>query len=146
MLAVLTSRCTIFFSCGVGERLTHLHEYVEHAVRGDLALAPQDLLQRRSIHVLHGDVVAAVLLTGVVHRDDVRVVQLRCALGLTKEVPERLRVLLQRVGQDLVGHDAVEDGVPRLIDDAHSAPSELADDLVATRLPGRLEAAHGDGG
>ena len=120
----------------VGERLAHLRRARGATPLGAIAPAAHDLLQRVAVDVLHRDVVDAVLLAGVVDRHDVRVVELRGALGLAQEVLQRLRILLQRVGQHLERDDAVEHGVLGLVDDAHAAAAELAEDLVAARLGG----------
>ena len=117
---------------GVGERLADLHEHVQDARGRNRAAAAEDLLECRPLHVLHRDVVAARLLAGVVDRDDVRVVEFRGGLGLAHEVRDRLGVLGQRLGQDFEGDQSVEHGVLDLVDDAHPAPTELPDDLVAT--------------
>jgi len=117
-----------------GERLAHLDQHVEHTARRDRAAPAHDLFQCVAVDELHRDVVTAVLLARVVDGHDVRMIELRGALGLAKEVLERLRILLQCVGQHLVRDEPVENGVLRLVDDAHSAAPEFPDDLVATRL------------
>ena len=71
----------------------------------------------------------AVLLAGGVDRHDVGVVQLGRRLGLAAEALHRLGRQSQAGGEHLERHLAVERDLPRLVDDAHAAAAELADDL-----------------
>ena len=82
---------------GVGQALAHLHQHVKDTFRNDCAATANHFLERRPVHVLHGDVVAAFLLTRVVDGHDVRVVELCGTLGLAQEVAQRLRAFLQGV-------------------------------------------------
>ena len=65
-----------------------------HGARcGEEALALDDLAQRASLDVLHGEEVDAVLLADGVHLHDIRVAELRRGLGLTFETLDELRLL-----------------------------------------------------
>ena len=64
-----------------------------------------------------------------VHRDDVRVMELRRGLGLLPESLQMLGVERGRKRQDLQGHAASQRQLDGLVDDAHAAPADLAHDL-----------------
>ena len=90
--------------------------------------APGDVLQR--------EVRAAVVVAEGVDLDDVRVVQPGDGLGLGQEADGRLGPGVV-AGQDhLQGDEAVEPDLAGLVDDAHAAAAQLAEDLVAGDAPG----------
>ena len=104
---------------------------------------PEDLVERRPVDQLHGVEVRAVLLAGGVDRHDVGVVQLGRRLGLAAEALHGVGGQAQPAAEDLEGHLAVERDLARLVDDAHAAAADLADDLeVAEPLPARRTANH----
>ena len=90
------------------------------------------MASRRSVALeeLHRHVEEAVLLPEVVHGDDVRVVEERRRLRLALEALQGLVAGGDPGAERLQGHEAVEDRVPGLVDLAHRAAAELADDLV----------------
>ena len=83
-----------------------------------------------ALEELHRHVEEAVLLPEVVHGDDVRVVEKRRRLRLALEALQGLVAGGDPGGERLQGHEPVEDRVLGLVDLAHRAAAELADDLV----------------
>ena len=121
----------------VGERIGHLPQHVGDAGCGDHPAVLEDRLERASLDVLHRQIEAVLRLSRVVHRNDVRVVELRGGLRLAQEVLERVLALSHLLGEHLERDVPVEDGVAGEVDDPHPAPSELAQDAVAPLRVGR---------
>jgi len=65
------------------------------------ALLADQLLERASLQVFHGDVVSAVKGPPVVHLDDVRVLQGGGRLSLTAEALHEIRILREASVQQL---------------------------------------------
>ena len=116
--------------------------------RGDLertlgqqaAAAGQQLAQRHPVDVLHDDVrdddlLAAGgrerVLAGVVHGDDVRMVQRGGRLGLAAEAGLERRVLGEVGAQDLHGDATTEPQVAALVHLGHATAADDVTDLVA---------------
>ncbi len=96
----------------------------------------QDLLEVPSFDVLHRDEEhpGRAVLTDIVDGDDAGVVEAACGLRLPEE---SFAELVGDLGVDiepqgLERHHAVDERVAGEIDDAHGAPAERLDDLVAT--------------
>jgi hypothetical protein len=83
-----------------------------------------------AVHELQREVGQAVVLADFEDLDDIRVLQAGDRLGLPAEAGQFLRELDARP-HHLQGHDALEPEMPRLVDDAHAAVAEDAQDLVA---------------
>jgi len=96
-----------------------------------------DVIDRRPVDQFHGVEVDAVLFAGGVDRHDVAVVQAGGGLGLAVEALHRGGGQARPRGQDLQRHPAVERGLPRLVDDAHAAAPQLANDLEVTEPSAR---------
>src|SRR5581483_9749405 len=88
-------------------------------------------VERRAVHVLHLDVVDAVLLTDVVDRDDVGVLDDRGRARLALEACDELPVLREVRGHDLDDGLTLELGVLREEDGSHAALAELLHDAAA---------------
>src|SRR5271157_4555463 len=88
------------------------------------------MLKGNSIHELHDEEGASVLLADVMNGTDVRVIQGRGRPRLPLETAERLRVVSNFVGQKLQGHETVQSDVLGLVNHAHSATTQLLDDAV----------------
>ena len=89
------------------------------------------LRQAAAVDVFQREVRQAFVLADFVDLHDVRVLQARDGFGFGAESSPLVRrgVL---AGQDhLQGDDAVERDLPGLVDDAHAAAAELAEDFVA---------------
>ena len=140
---------------GVGlseQHVARLHIAVHHSVAmreregrrdlgGDLGrlarverrLGADEVAQRPALDVLHDDEVRAVLLSPVVDRDDVGMVQVRRRLCLTAEALDERRLARVLGEQRLHGDGPVQELIVREIDLGHPALRDLALDLVAIR-------------
>ena len=79
----------------------------------------------------HGDEHAAVLaFADLMDRADMGVVEDRGGLGLVDEALAGLGVVGEIDGQELEGDGAAQLEVVGLVDDAHAAPADLAEDAV----------------
>ena len=98
------------------------------------ALRP--VLERAAVDELRDDVLAAVVLADVVHREDVRMIQRRGHLRFALEAPPSRRVE-HLARQKLDAHVPIEPSVGRTVHDAHAAGTERALDAITTdRGPG----------
>ncbi len=88
------------------------------------------VLQRHAVQKLHGDERLPVLLTNVVNRADVWVIQCGCSLGFALKAGECLRITGNFLGQELQRDKTTEPGVFRLVDHAHTAAAQLLNDAV----------------
>src|SRR5262249_23631378 len=98
----------------------------------------QHLFERRTVHQLHVDECGLAFIGDVVNGDDVRMRKDARRLRLAKQAlaqPFAFGFVRQFAPPDaLDGDHPAYCRVLRLIDDAHGAPPELADDLIATDL------------
>jgi hypothetical protein len=92
----------VSFSCsgrsgrvGGGESVRDLAQDAHRALAVQLFVANQ-VLERDAPDDPHGYVRAALHLPGLVHRDDVRMVDCRLSKGLAPKAREHVRVLTQR--------------------------------------------------
>jgi hypothetical protein len=92
----------------------------------------QPVRQRLAVEQLHDEERRAVVLADVVQRTDVRVGQLRDRARFAIEARAELRVRGQRGRQDLDGDGPVEPRVAGLVDFAHAARANGAEDFVRT--------------
>src|SRR6266436_7079926 len=83
------------------------------------------VLQRRAFQKLHGDEGLPVLLTEVMDRADVGMIQCGRGLRLTLESGEDMRVLGYIFRQELECDETVETGILSLVNDSHPAVTEL---------------------
>ena len=105
------------------------------AAGGSIGPCGDPLGQALAVDVLHRKEVLAVELADVVDVDDVRVAEPGGGLRLGLEAADQLG-RGQVAGQDhLHGHGAVEALLPGLVDHAHPAPADLADQLVRAEIP-----------
>ena len=87
------------------------------------------MVERLPVDQVHGVEVVAVVLADGVDRDDVGVVQLGRGLGLALEALLGLGAHAQRGREDLQGHAALERDLAGLVDHAHTATADLAQQL-----------------
>ena len=101
--------------------------------RGERAVG-QPLREALPVDVAHREVVLALVLADLVDRHDAGVVEVAGGLGLGVE-PLDVGLAGELPGQDhLQGHEAVEAHLPGLVDDAHAAAGDLAEDLVVAEV------------
>ncbi len=96
--------------------------------------------QRFSLEQLRHDVGRALVGSHVVDREDVRVVQLPGRLGLQLEAPQPVGVGRERRRQDFDRDLALQAGVARPVDLAHSAGAERRDDFIRSETGSRRNA------
>ncbi len=117
---------------GFGQSLCHLDGNVERVIDGKWS-APDALRQRLAFVVGHDEIELPVVgFADVVDGADIRMVQGRGRLGFLDESLFRRLVARQLGRKKLERGEAVEAGVPDLIDETHAASAEMGDDLVGT--------------
>jgi hypothetical protein len=122
---------------GVVQRRRQLVRQQRRSARVERRTVLQPPLQRRAVHQLHVEVVAAVGLAGLVQGDDVRVPQPGQVLGVAAEAG-RARVVVRRAAaHHLERHVAVVLRVVGAVDHCRRTAAQLALDLVAADRAGR---------
>src|SRR5918996_169290 len=116
--------------CG-GQSPGHRLDDLCGALRHQGTLVADDVAERPALDVLHDDEMHVALVAGVVHADDVGVVQARCRLGLAAEAAHELVVVGVLRRQNLDGHGSVEHAIGALEHPGHAALSQEGSDLVA---------------
>ena len=86
--------------------------------------------KRLAIEELHGDERLALVLSDLVDRADVRVVERRCRLGFAPEAFQGLLVAGHVFGKELQSDETMEGRVLSFIDHAHAAAAQFLDDAV----------------
>jgi hypothetical protein len=105
------------------------HGRIEQGIRARAAEVAKHLRERLTLDQLHGVEVAAVGLADGVDRDDVGVVQLGGGLRLALEPLDRLLREPEPGRQDLEGDPAIQRQLAGLVDDAHPASADLAQQI-----------------
>ena len=90
----------------------------------------ESVLQRRALEVLHGDERSSVLLADVVDGADMWMAERRSGSGFTLKAAQRFGIARQISGDELERHGTVKPRILGLVDHAHPAAAELADDAV----------------
>ena len=132
MLPGLTSRCTKPFSWAKCSPCA-----MSRTQSSDSAMLmpwAEPLAQGAAGNVLGGEVVVGAGLADVVHRDQVRMRQLRGDAAFLEEALGELVVGRQRRRHDLERHLAVERLLQREVDRGHAADAERPDDAIARDL------------
>ncbi len=93
----------------------------------------ESVRQRLALEVLHDEVRDACRFPNVIERADVRVIERRDALRFALEPCTKLGIGRERGRQHFHGDGALEARVTRLIDLAHAAGADGADDLVGSK-------------
>ena len=113
----------------LGEGRGHLLEELDRAVGRERALAAEQVVQVLAVDELHGDVADAAGLAHGVDLHDVGMLDGRGGAGLALEAGDEAAVGGEALGEDLDGDEAVEGGLPRLVDGPHAASAEDLHDL-----------------
>src|SRR5579863_2396592 len=87
-----------------------------------------------AFEILHDQEVGAVLSANVVERADIGMLERGNSFGFALHPLFQLRVRGQVRGQNFDGNSAVEAGVPRPIDLAHTTHAERGDDFIRTEF------------
>jgi hypothetical protein len=105
------------------------------------------MLQGHPIQKFHGDEGLAGMLTNVIDRADVRMIQCRSCLGLTTKSLQRLAVIGNAFGQEFKSNKPVEASVLGLVNMAHTPAAEFFEDAVVRNglAEKRLGVRHGGG-
>ena len=102
--------------------------------------AQQAGLQARALEQFHGDERLRFVVADIENRADVRMVQRRGEPRLALEAPDRIAVAREVVLDDLDGDRSRQPRVLRLVDDAHAAGAQRANDVEVRQLPADHEA------
>src|SRR6266571_97296 len=92
--------------------------------------AGDPVLQCHAVQKLHGNESLTIFLTDVVNRANILMIQSRRRLRLALEAGECLRVSGNLLRQKLESDETMEPSVLSLIDNTHSAATQLIDDAV----------------
>lgn len=94
------------------------------------------LLERPPFEKLRGDVWSSLVLTEVVDREDVRVIESACGPRLLLESPKAIRICSCGSRKNLHSNVAMENFVMGAVHHAHPARTYLLDDaVVGERVP-----------
>jgi hypothetical protein len=88
------------------------------------------MLQCHAVEIFHGEERLTLVLTDVVNRADIGMIQRRCGLRLAPEADQRLRVFGNLIRQKLESNETVQPGVLGLIYDTHASAPKFLDDAV----------------
>ncbi len=120
------------FAGGGGQCVGGLFGDATSHFRRALALAIDELGQRFAVDVFHDEVGLAVVLVGNEDLGNVGMVERGDVAGLAQEAGHDDFVGAEFVAQALDGNETFELGIERLVDHAHAAAAELADDVIAS--------------
>ena len=128
-LAGLISRCTMPFGVSVIERRRGLGQNAEHALGRNRLAGLEHLIERRPVHVFHGDVGQVALLLHVVDGDDAGVGEDARRARLAKEAFAQAFLLFGLAARSelngLDGHWAADVGVDGVVHHAHGAAPQF---------------------
>ena len=124
------------------ERARNLDRDLRKRVQRALPLE-QEGAQRSPLHQLHHDDLTAADLTGLVDRDDVRMVQRRGCPRFAVKALQRVRLLIQAIAEDLDRHLPAEARVPSSKDVAHTPRSQWIENGIRADLGGCVAHAPG---
>ena len=116
---------------GVVERVGDRAQDAQRPFGLELAFLLDQLSEVLAFDVAHGDVEDPVGFAGVEDRDDVRVVEARCELGLAQEALAEPRVVGELGREQLERRPSLQADLLGQVDDAHAAPADQPLDPVA---------------
>src|ERR1700692_1054453 len=101
-------------------------------------------LESLALEQLHRDEMPSAVLSDLVDRADIRVVQSGCGARFALKTIERQRVLFRLRGEEFEGNVTAEVDVLGLVDDPHPPASQLREDtVVRDGLANHFWTAHG---
>ncbi len=116
--------------CQTVRRPAEQFDYLARSASG----RPAPGLERATVHELSHQVLPAIELARVIHRQNVRVVERRGGLGLPLKTMPRRRIG-EFVGKKFDGDGPVQLGIQRAVNHTHAALAKLALYLVAIEHP-----------
>ena len=111
------------------QRVRQLYGDAQHLGNGHAGFRNQ-LVQRRSGHVLHGDEVGSILMADFVDGNDVRMIQGRRGARFLHEPRPALGVVHFLRWQNLDGNGPAQLEVARLVHDSHASLAELFGEAI----------------
>ena len=90
--------------------------------------------QRGAVEILHNEKGRAMVFADVMQCTDMRMAELRDRAALADESRPEIRVVGERVGQDLDRNSPPQTGVAGCVDFAHAAGPDEGDDLIRTEM------------
>src|SRR5438128_10900010 len=88
------------------------------------------VLESAAFEQLHHNELLPLMLTDLIHRADVRMIERRGSTRFAQEALERALIFRQILGQELQGHQSLQDKVFGTVNDPHAAASELFENAV----------------
>src|SRR5438128_714675 len=100
---------------------------------GKLSQFPYDGSQTLPGNVLHRVEVDGTLTADGKDWNDVRMMELRCRLGLVLETLQAFFIQSRSEGQNFQGHVATKRDLHRLVDNPHTATTDFSDEAIITK-------------
>ncbi len=116
---------------GFVERVCDLHGVPQREVEGKCASA-ESIRERLAFQIPHDQEVDAIVMTDVMERADVRMIEVRDGARFALEPLAERRVGRELFGEHLDGDNTIQSGVAGLLDLAHPARAERRYHLVRT--------------
>src|SRR6266513_3737328 len=88
------------------------------------------VLESAAFEHLHHNELLPLMLTDLVYRADVRMIERRGSTRFAQEALERALIFCQFLGQELQGHRSPQNKVFGTVNDSHAAASELFENAV----------------
>src|SRR5207245_9446745 len=79
---------------------------------------------------LHPAELLIIMLTDLIHRADIRMIERRSSTRVAQEPHERALIFCQILGQELQSHRSLQNKVFGTVNDPHAAASELFENAV----------------
>src|ERR1700675_4865047 len=117
------------FGVGRVQRIGNLNRQAEQNV-GLEGLSGDPMLERQSIQKLHHDEGLTILLPDFIDRADIGMVEGRGRLRLPLEASQCLGILGDIIGEKFQGDKSAQSYILGLVDDAHSAASDLLHNAI----------------
>jgi hypothetical protein len=119
------------------QRIGHLRRVLQGIVQRQAAMSGDPIVESLAFDVLHHEEASTVFVADVVQGADVRMVQTGNGLCFTMEARQPIRIVGEMFGKDFDSDRSSEASVGSLVDLAHSARTDLADDLIWTQARAR---------
>ncbi len=118
---------------GIAQRLAHLFDDLSYLFQGQ-RFPMQQIIQRASFNVRHDDIGISFILSKIMNREDMDMLQPGDQLGFLLETAYEFRVPCEMARQDLKGDIAIHARLIGLIDRRHTPFAQGCHDLVFPEL------------